>query len=43
MAVARRVYEFDAHGVEMNHRYISTAVAGDGAHEPKLAQGAKLI
>jgi len=41
--IAYKVYEFDAHGVEMNHRYKSTAVAGDGTREPKLAQDPELI
>jgi 2,4-dichlorophenol 6-monooxygenase len=33
-AIAAKVYEFDAHGVEMNHRYRSSAVAADGQPEP---------
>ncbi len=30
-AIAFKKYEFDAHGVEMNHRYASDAVLSDGA------------
>jgi 2,4-dichlorophenol 6-monooxygenase len=33
-AIAYKVYEFDAHGVEMNHRYASNAVVKDGLAEP---------
>ena len=29
-AIAYKVYEFDAHGVEMNQRYQSRAVVADG-------------
>lgn len=33
-AIAFKQYEFDAHGVEMNHRYSSAAVVTDGQIEP---------
>jgi len=33
-AIAFKTYEFDAHGVEMNQRYQSSAVATDGTPEP---------
>ena len=33
-AIAFKKYEFDAHGVEMNQRYRSTAVVTDGQMEP---------
>jgi 2,4-dichlorophenol 6-monooxygenase len=33
-AIAFKSYEFDAHGVEMNQRYRSAAIVGDGTAEP---------
>ncbi len=36
-AIAFKVYEFDAHGVEMNQRYRSGAVVADGTPEPAFA------
>jgi 2,4-dichlorophenol 6-monooxygenase len=33
-AIELKNYEFNAHGVEMNHRYRSGAVVGDGTPEP---------
>ena len=33
-AIELKNYEFNAHGVEMNQRYRSSAVAGDGTPEP---------
>jgi 2,4-dichlorophenol 6-monooxygenase len=33
-AIAFKVYEFDAHGVDMNRRYTSDAVVTDGQPEP---------
>ena len=42
-AIAYKVYEFDAHGVEMNHRYRSDAVAPDGTPEPAFAIDAELF
>jgi 2,4-dichlorophenol 6-monooxygenase len=41
-AIAFKVYEFDAHGVEMNHRYKSGAVLADGAAEPAFEKDAEL-
>ncbi|HQZ12353.1 MAG TPA: FAD-dependent monooxygenase [Devosia sp.] len=41
-AIAAKVYEFDAHGVEMNQRYRSDAVAADGATEPPFEKDAEL-
>ena len=36
-AIAFKKYEFDAHGVEMNQRYSSTAAVTDGQIEPDFA------
>lgn len=41
-AIAFKVYEFDAHGVEMNHRYASSAVATDGKPEPAFTKDREL-
>lgn len=41
-AIAFKKYEFDAHGVEMNQRYKSTAVATDGQMEPAFELDAEL-
>ncbi len=41
-AIAFKSYEFDAHGVEMNQRYSSTAVAPDGQPEPAFERDAEL-
>ncbi|MET3614156.1 2,4-dichlorophenol 6-monooxygenase [Rhizobium aquaticum] len=41
-AIAFKVYEFDAHGVEMNHRYTSSAVATDGQPEPGFTKDREL-
>lgn len=41
-AIAFKVYEFDAHGVEMNQRYRSDAVVTDGQSEPAFAKDAEL-
>ncbi|MDB5524707.1 MAG: tfdB [Rhizobium sp.] len=41
-AIAYKVYEFDAHGVEMNQRYTSSAVITDGQPEPVFARDAEL-
>lgn len=41
-AIAFKVYEFDAHGVEMNHRYASSAVAADGQPEPDFTKDREL-
>ena len=41
-AIAFKVYEFDAHGVEMNHRYASSAVAADGQPEPAFTKDREL-
>lgn len=37
-AIAAKVYEFDAHGIEMNQRYRSDAIATDGQPEPEFAE-----
>ena len=42
-AIAAKVYEFDAHGVEMNQRYQSPAVIGDGTAAPAFTQDAELV
>ena len=41
-AIAFKNYEFNAHGVEMNHRYNSDAIAGDGTPEPEFARDHEL-
>lgn len=41
-AIAFKVYEFDAHGVEMNQRYRSKAVVADGQPEPPFARDPEL-
>lgn len=41
-AIAYKVYEFDAHGVEMNQRYKSDAVITDGEAEPPFTEDAEL-
>ncbi|WP_187971990.1 FAD-dependent oxidoreductase [Aquibium microcysteis] len=41
-AIAFKVYEFDAHGVEMNQRYVSDAVVTDGAAEPAFEKDREL-
>jgi 2,4-dichlorophenol 6-monooxygenase len=41
-SITAKVYEFDAHGVEMNQRYRSNAVVNDGQLEPDFAKDAEL-
>ena len=41
-AIAFKVYEFDAHGVEMNQRYQSSAVVNDGSAEPTFTRDREL-
>jgi 2,4-dichlorophenol 6-monooxygenase len=41
-AIAFKKYEFDAHGVEMNQRYKSSAVVTDGQMEPAFELDAEL-
>lgn len=41
-AIAAKVYEFDAHGVEMNHRYKSDAIVTDGQQEPAFEKDPEL-
>ncbi|QFI69515.1 FAD-dependent oxidoreductase [Sinorhizobium alkalisoli] len=41
-AIAAKIYEFDAHGVEMNQRYRSDAVVTDGQPEPPFAKDPEL-
>ncbi|GFE67017.1 FAD-dependent oxidoreductase [Litoreibacter roseus] len=41
-AIAFKKYEFDAHGVEMNQRYTSSAAVTDGQVEPDFALDADL-
>lgn len=41
-AIAFKKYEFDAHGVEMNQRYKSTAIVTDGQMEPAFELDAEL-
>ena len=35
-AIAFKNYEFDCHGIEMNQRYYSSAIANDGQKEPSF-------
>lgn len=41
-AIAFKRYEFDCHGVEMNQRYTSSAIATDGQPEPAFAKDREL-
>jgi len=41
-AIAFKIYEFDAHGVEMNQRYQSGAVVTDGKPEPVFEKDREL-
>ena len=41
-AIAFKKYEFDAHGVEMNQRYRSEAIATDGQAEPAFEKDREL-
>jgi 2,4-dichlorophenol 6-monooxygenase len=41
-AIAAKVYEFDAHGVEMNQRYSSSAIVTDDQPEPAFEKDAEL-
>jgi 2,4-dichlorophenol 6-monooxygenase len=41
-AIAFKKYEFDAHGVEMNQRYASSAIHADGQPEPDFDKDAEL-
>jgi 2,4-dichlorophenol 6-monooxygenase len=41
-AIEFKKYEFDCHGVEMNQRYKSGAVAGDGTPEPEFERDREL-
>ena len=41
-AIAYKAYEFDAHGVEHNHRYASTAVVPDGTEMPPFVRDPEL-
>jgi 2,4-dichlorophenol 6-monooxygenase len=42
-AIAYKAYEFDAHGVEHNHRYASAAVVPDGTPEPEFRRDRELF
>ncbi len=41
-AIELKNYEFNAHGVEMNHRYRSSAVVPDGTPEPEFTRDPEL-
>ncbi|GLS17412.1 2,4-dichlorophenol 6-monooxygenase [Labrys miyagiensis] len=41
-SIAAKVYEFDAHGVEMNQRYASGAIVTNGQEEPAFERDAEL-
>ena len=42
-AIAFKKYEFDAHGVEMNHRYKSNSVLTEGEKEPAFKKDKELF
>ena len=42
-AIAFKKYEFDAHGVEMNHRYKSNSVLTEGDKEPQFKKDKELF
>ena len=42
-AIELKNYEFNAHGVELNHRYQSAAVVPDGTHEPAFTRDPELV
>jgi 2,4-dichlorophenol 6-monooxygenase len=42
-AIAYKAYEFDAHGVEHNHRYASPAVVPDGTPAPEFRRDPELF
>ena len=42
-AIAFKKYEFDAHGVEMNHRYKSNSVLTEGDKEPEFNKDKELF
>ena len=42
-AIAFKVYEFDAHGVDMNQRYKSNAIVSDGSNDPGFSSDPELI
>tara|TARA_B100000945_G_scaffold105683_1_gene83736 strand:+ start:1040 stop:2797 length:1758 start_codon:yes stop_codon:yes gene_type:complete len=42
-AIAFKKYEFDAHGVEMNHRYKSNSVLTEGNKEPEFKKDKELF
>ena len=42
-AIAYKAYEFDAHGVEHNHRYASAAVVPDGTPPPEFRRDPELF
>jgi 2,4-dichlorophenol 6-monooxygenase len=42
-AIAYKAYEFDAHGVEHNHRYASSAVVPDGTPAPEFRRDPELF
>ena len=42
-AIAFKKYEFDAHGVEMNHRYKSNSVLTEGDKEPEFKKDKELF
>ncbi len=42
-AIAYKAYEFDAHGVEHNHRYASAAVVPDGTAMPEFSRDPELF
>lgn len=41
-AIAYKAYEFDAHGIEHNHRYASSAVVPDGTPAPRFRRDEQL-
>ncbi|MFI2205579.1 FAD-dependent oxidoreductase [Streptomyces sp. NPDC020192] len=41
-AIAFKVYEFNAHGVDLNQRYVSAAIVPDGTPDPGFARDPEL-
>ncbi|MBV8521698.1 MAG: 2,4-dichlorophenol 6-monooxygenase, partial [Acetobacteraceae bacterium] len=41
-SIAAKTYEFNAHGVEMNQRYVSSAVVSDGTPAPPWTRDPEL-
>lgn len=42
LAIANKSYEYNCHGVELNQRYVSTAIVSDGTIEPEWKRDKEL-